>query len=105
MVLAAHRTPVRNRFVATTVETVRFIQPERVEFRLVRGPVPHVVEEFVLRERDGGTELANRGELGTDFRPLGQRWAGVVAPRWEAAVAATFDTVKSEAERRTTRQR
>src|SRR5919108_478649 len=98
MVLAAHRTQIRNRLVATTVETVRFIQPERVEFRLVRGPVPHVVEEFVLTERDGGTELTYRGELGTDFGPLGQWWAGVVAPRWEGTVAATFDAVKTEAE-------
>jgi hypothetical protein len=38
MVLAAHRTPVRGRLGATTVETVRFTRPERVDFRLVRGP-------------------------------------------------------------------
>jgi hypothetical protein len=104
MVLAAHRTPVGNRLVATTVETVRFIQPERVEFRLVRGPVPHVLEEFVLTERDGGTELTYRGELGTDFGPLGRWWACVVAPRWEGAVAATFDNVRTEAERRAARR-
>ena len=48
MVLAAHRTPVRGRLVATTVETVRFTRPERVDFRLVRGPVPYVVERFTL---------------------------------------------------------
>lgn len=104
MVLAAHRTPVRDGLVATTVETVRFIRPERVEFRLVRGPVPHVVEEFVLTEGDGGTELSYRGELGTDFGPLGQWWADAVAPRWEAAVASTFDAVRTEAERRVTRR-
>ena len=39
MVLAAHRTAVRGRLVATTVETVRFTSPERVDFRLTRGPV------------------------------------------------------------------
>src|SRR5215470_5405683 len=55
MVLAAHRTPVRSpvpghRLVAVTVETVRFQPPERVDFRLVRGPVPHVVETFTLTE-------------------------------------------------------
>jgi Polyketide cyclase / dehydrase and lipid transport. len=106
MVLAAHRTPVRghsqvrDRLVATTVETVRFTRPERVEFRLVRGPVPHVLEEFVLTERDGDTELSYRGELGTDLGPLGQRWGGLVARRWEHAVAATLDAVKTEAERR-----
>ena len=29
MVLAAHRTPVSRRLVATTMETVRFTRPER----------------------------------------------------------------------------
>ena len=63
MVLAAHDTTVRGR-VTTTVETVRFDRPERIEFRLVRGPVPHVSESLVLRETDGGTELIWEGELG-----------------------------------------
>lgn len=45
LVLAAHRTPVGGRLVATTVETVRFTCQERVDFRPVRGPVPHVVEQ------------------------------------------------------------
>jgi hypothetical protein len=100
MVLAAHRTPIRNRLVATTVETVHFTRPERVDFRLVRGPVPHVVEEFVLTESDDGTELTYRGELGTDLGPAGQWWGDLVARRWEHAVADTFDAVKIEAERR-----
>ena len=54
--------------VAQTVETVRFTRPERVDFRLVRGPVPHVVEAFVLTEAaDGsGTRLAYDGEIGAD---------------------------------------
>jgi hypothetical protein len=38
MVLAAHFTPITFG-VATTVETVRFERPERVDFRVVRGPV------------------------------------------------------------------
>ena len=105
MVLAAHRTPIGGRLVATTVETVRFTRPERVEFRLVRGPVPHVVEEFVLTERDGGTELSYRGQLGTDLGPLGQWWGSLVARRWEHAVAATLDAVTTEAERRSSHQR
>ena len=103
MVLAAHRTPIRGRLVATTVETVRFTRPERVDFRLVRGPVPHVVEEFLLTERNGGTELTYRGELGTDLGSAGQWWADLVARRWEHAVADTLDAVKIEAERRSSR--
>lgn len=41
MVLAAHFTTV-GRLTTTTVETVRFERPDRVTFRLVRGPVPYV---------------------------------------------------------------
>ncbi|MGI8613003.1 MAG: SRPBCC family protein, partial [Nocardioidaceae bacterium] len=54
MVLSAHRTPIRGRLVATTVETVRFTRPRRVDFRLVRGPVPYVVETFELTPNGNG---------------------------------------------------
>jgi hypothetical protein len=74
MVLAAHHTQVKGG-VTTTVETVRFTWPERVDFRVVRGPVRHVSESFVLSERDGQTELLWEGELGTDFGAVGARWA------------------------------
>jgi hypothetical protein len=100
MVLAAHRTPVRFRLVATTVETVRFDRPERVHFRLVRGPVPYVVERFLLTARDGATTLTYEGQLGTDLWGVGERWGTLVAARWEQVVAASFESVKAEAERR-----
>ncbi|APU43433.1 SRPBCC family protein [Streptomyces sp. TN58] len=101
MVLAAHRTPVAGgRLTATTVETVRFTRPERVDFRLVRGPVPAVAETFNLTEEASGTRLVYLGELGTDLWALGRWWGGVVAPRWEATVAASLSAVKQEAERR-----
>jgi hypothetical protein len=101
MVLAAHRTPVRGRLTATTVETVRFTPPIRVDFRLVRGPVPHVVEEFVLSETGrGATRLEYIGELGTDLWALGAWWGRVVARAWERTVASSLESVKAEAERR-----
>jgi len=104
MVLAAHFTPLGGRLglVAQTVETVRFTRPERVDFRLVRGPVPHVVEAFVLTEQAGGagTRLAYDGEIGADLWLLGQRWCELVAGRWEQTVAASLAAVKAEAERR-----
>ena len=112
MVLAAHFTPLGGRLglVAQTVETVRFTRPERVDFRLVRGPVPHVVEAFVLTERPaGGTLLAYQGEIGADLWAAGQWWCELVAGRWEQTVAASLAAVKAEAERRaansTARQR
>lgn len=99
MVLAAHFTATRG-FVTTTVETVRFEPPSHVHFRLVRGPVPHVVEQFLLRESAEGTELEYRGELGTDLWALGRWWGTVVARRWEAVVRSSLEAVKLEGERR-----
>ena len=109
MVLAAHFTPLGGRLglVAETVETVRFTRPERVDFRLVRGPVPHVVEAFELTEQAGGagTRLAYQGEIGADLWWAGQRWSALVAQRWEQTVAASLAAVKAEAERRASRGR
>jgi hypothetical protein len=100
MVLAAHRTPVGWGMVATTVETVRFERPDAVAFRLVRGPVPHVVERFTLVEESGSTRLDYQGELGTDFGPLGQWWGSQVASRWVATVRSSLERICHEAERR-----
>jgi hypothetical protein len=101
MVLAEHDTPVHGgRLTATTVETVTFDRPRLVAFRLVRGPVPQVSEEFILSEHDGVTTLGYAGELGCDFGAAGQWWASQVAGRWEAAVRASFAGIKAEAERR-----
>jgi len=99
MVLAAHYTPIGRLGVATTVETVRFTPPTRIDFRLLRGPVPHVLETFELRAVDEGTELAYRGELGTDLWALGRWWGRRVAARWEHAVAHSLEAVRTEAER------
>ena len=98
-VLAAHHTPAYG-VTATTVETVRFERPERVHFRLVRGPVPHVLETYELVEVGGDTELRYSGELGTDLWLPGQLWGAAVARTWEATVAASLDAVRTEAERR-----
>jgi Polyketide cyclase / dehydrase and lipid transport len=99
MVLAEHFTHV-GPLVTTTLETVRFEPPERIHFRLVRGPVPHVVEQFRLRETGEGTQLEYTGELGTDLWAPGRWWGALVARRWEAAVRASLSAVKAEAERR-----
>jgi hypothetical protein len=99
MVLAAHETPIGRLGTATTVETVRFTPPTRIDFRLLRGPVPHVLETFELLAVDGGTELEYRGELGTDLWALGRWWGRRVAARWEHAVAHSLQAVRAEAER------
>ena len=102
MALAAHFTPTPLG-KATTVETVRFQRPERVDFRLVRGPVPHVAESFELRPVVDGTELTWSGELGTDLWALGRWWGEKVAEIWEATVRAALEHVTAEAERRSVR--
>ncbi|MEV0600395.1 SRPBCC family protein [Streptomyces sp. NPDC050315] len=104
MVLAAHYTPLGDRWTAVTVETVRFTRPERVDFRLVRGPVPYVVESFTLTAQDAGTRLVYEGVLGTDLWRAGQWWGQKVAGRWEETVAASLASVQQEAERRAARR-
>lgn len=99
MVLAAHFTEVRCG-MTTTVETVRFDRPQRVDFRVVRGPVPHVVESFVLEPGDRGTRLTWQGELGTDFWSVGAWWGGLVARQWDRAVRRSLIAITAEAERR-----
>ena len=100
MVLAAHHTPVAHGLTATTVETVRFDPPGRIEFRLVRGPVPHVAETFELREDGDHTVLVYTGEMGTDLWALGEAWGSLVARSWERTVAASLAATGEEAERR-----
>ena len=99
MVLAEHRTTT-GRLVTTTLETVRFERPNRIAFRLVRGPVPHVAETFELHAVPGGTSFAYSGELGTDLWGLGRWWGDRVAAAWEDAVARSLHSVQAEAERR-----
>jgi hypothetical protein len=99
MVLAAHRTKA-GPFTAVTVETVTFEPPERIGFRLVRGPVPYVREVFELREIDGGTatELEYTGELATDGWALGAGWGRLVARLWERTVAESLSGLQTTIE-------
>jgi len=100
MVLAAHHTPVGNRLTAVTIETVTFDPPQRIGFRLVRGPVPMVTETFALEPIDGATRLTYTGELGTDLWRLGELWGDLVARNWIQAVEGSLELIKAESERR-----
>ncbi len=103
-VVAAHRTKI-GPFTVVTVETVSFFPPDRVEFRLLRGPVPAVAERFHLRDADGGaaTEIRYSGELATDGWALGGAWGALVAHYWERTVARSLASLKVTAERMTAR--
>ena len=100
MVLAAHRTPVGSGLTAVTVETVTLDPPNRMGFRLLRGPVPHVIETFTFDETTEGTRLTYTGELGTDLWLLGQAWGRLVAGSWVQAVWDSLAAIKTERERR-----
>ena len=105
LAVAAHHTKVHF-YTAITVEAVKFEPPDRVGFRHLRGPVPHAVEEFVLEEADGVTELRYSGEVGIDFfflgRIAGRRW---VRPEWEKAVRKDLDDLRQRAEQLADRRR
>jgi hypothetical protein len=103
MVIAEHFTPVLGgRMIASTVESVRFERPRFIHFRLLRGPVPSVVESFELKTGNSGatTDFEYRGELSTDLWSLGAWWGRVVARRWESAVGESLESIRAEAERR-----
>ncbi len=99
IVLAAHFTQVKCG-ITTTLETVRFQRPDRVDFRLVRGPVPHLTESFLLTPNGGATELRWQGELGTDLWAIGEWWGERVARAWTRAVQLSLRDLAAEAERR-----
>src|SRR5688500_2228119 len=100
LVLAAHFTPVAPGLTVTTIETVHFERPDRVTFRLVKGPVPHVIEHYELRAGISGTAFEYRGELGTDLWAIGGWWGAVVAASWERTVASSLNGISTEVERR-----
>jgi hypothetical protein len=100
MVLAAHRTPVGSGLTAVTVETVTLDPPNRMGFRLLRGPVPQVVETFAFDETADGTRFTYSGGLGTDLWRLGQAWGDLVARNWVHAVRDSMAAIKTESERR-----
>jgi hypothetical protein len=98
-VLAAHFTDVKCG-TTTTLETVRFERPGRIDFRLVRGPVPHLVESFLMSPVDAGTAFRWQGELGTDGWRLGEWWGRMVARAWTRAVEDSVRQIAAESERR-----
>jgi Polyketide cyclase / dehydrase and lipid transport len=100
LVLAEHFTDVGRGRTAVTLETVRFERPHTISFRLVRGPVPHVIETFELQPFDGETAFTYTGEMGADLWGIGEWWTDKVAQKWETTVAASVASVKEEAERR-----
>ncbi len=99
MAIAVHHTKV-GRVVAVTVESVTFVRPDEIAFRLLRGPVPLVIERFRLRDAEGGTatELEWSGVMGTDLWGVGEAWGRLVARYWDRAVAEGLASLRLVAE-------
>jgi hypothetical protein len=98
LAVAAHHTKVHF-YTAITVEAIKFEPPDRIGFRHLSGPVPYAIEEFLLEEADGATELRYSGEIGIDFfflgRIAGRQW---VRPQWERAVREDLEDLRQRAE-------
>jgi hypothetical protein len=100
LVVATHHTKVHF-YTARTVEVVELEPPGRVGFRHLTGPVPYAVEQFVLEESDGDTEIHYSGEVGIDFFVLGRVAARYwVRPQWERTVREHLEDLKDRAEQR-----
>ena len=89
-----------------TLEEVVFIPPDRITYRLLRGPLPEVHEEFRLEAADGGTVLRYSGTFRAHEpwpRTLVDR---LVVPRlYRRAVLKTMQGIKRAAEDRQRRSR
>jgi hypothetical protein len=99
MVLAAHRTPVGSGLTAVTVETVTLDPPNRMGFRLLRGPVPHVIETLPSRRPPTGpgsaTPASSAPAFGGSARP-----AVTWSPTAGCTVRDSMAAIKTESERR-----
>jgi hypothetical protein len=102
LVVADHYTSIfADRLTVTTTETVGFERPHLVRFRLLRGPVASVEEEYRLDGTDGHTRLTYVGELGSRLPVAGGWWARTNARVWTSVVRASLADIRTEAERRT----
>ena len=103
MALAAHMTTT-GRLTTTTVETVRFERPHRIDFRLLRGPVPHVVETYELQERTPAPRSATRASSAPTCGRSAPGGATAWRRRGNAPSRARSRRSPAEAERRAGRR-
>ncbi len=89
-----------------TLEEVRLHPPDRITYRLLRGPLPEVEEEFRLEASDPGVILRYAGT----YRPH-DPWPRalfdrLVVPRiYRAAVCRSMEQIKRAAEERQSKSR
>jgi len=89
-----------------TLEEVGLHPPDRISYRLLRGPLPDVEEEFRLEPHEPGVVLSysgtyqpNRGWLRALFDQM------VVPPLYRRAVRQSMEQIKRAAEERQRKSR
>jgi len=99
MVLAEHSTPAKYGLIGRALETVTFVRPGLVAFRLARGPVAGARETHVAHSwRRIRARL--RRTLETDLWSFGQ-WCGAAGrSRLLGAVAQSIARIRAEGKRR-----
>ena len=105
-IIAEFLTPSGKR-TYRTVEEVHLYPLERITFRHLEGPLAFAEEEFNLVERDLGTELQYRGEIGCRVPWLaGVGWliaTVYVRPKYDAVIRNHMEKLKAAAEARASR--
>ncbi len=84
------------------LEEVTLRAPMRIDYRVLEGPLDHVVEWLDLDEVGGVTTVTYAGEVGHRI-PLVARFIAVPAYRWY--MRRTLSALKAAAERRAARSR
>ncbi len=99
------RTKIMGREVRT-LEEVRFIPPDRITYRLLRGPLPAVNEEFMIKPSDAGTRLQYSGSYVAHSPWPRTLFDRLVVPRlYRKAVWASMLGIKRAAEARQQKSR
>ena len=101
--IVEYTTVVLGRPVVTLEEVT--VAPGSIHYRLLKGPLPAVEEDFEIDERPGGCTLRYRGwfEPNTGLRGVVDRF---MVPRlYERALRASMAQVKAIAEERQTKSR
>ncbi len=104
--LVTYRVPV-GRWAFELLEEVRLTPPERIEYRVVRGPLSRVTEtlEFVTRD-PASTLVSYTGSVGDDRPVVGPMLARLVAvSAYDRFMRRSLAALKSAAERRASRSK
>jgi hypothetical protein len=102
--LVVNESLTRSRYgLVHAVELVR-IEPHRVAYRHLNGPLPGTEEEFILEDTQDGTSVRYRGTIPVSFWGLGRRVARrLIIPEYDRLIALHLDALRQTCESRAAR--